>query len=38
MVYVLTDKWVLALKHRIARIQRTNPKKLNNKEGPSKDA
>ena len=37
-MYVLTDKWILAKKYRIPMIHPTDPKKLNKKEGPSKDA
>ena len=36
--YVLTDKWILAKKYRLLLIYPTDPKKLNKKEGPSKDA
>ena len=36
--YVLTDKWILAIKYRIPTIHSTDPNKLNRKEGPSKDA
>lgn len=35
--YVLTDKWILAIKYRIPMIHPTNPKKLNKNESPSKD-
>ena len=31
-------KWLLAKKYRIPMIHHTDPKKLNKKEGPSKDA
>jgi hypothetical protein len=37
MVYVLTDKWVLAIKYRIPMLYSTDPKKLNKKEAPRKD-
>ena len=30
--YVLTDKWILAIKYRIPMIHSTDPKKLNKKE------
>ena len=36
--YVLIDKWILAIKYRISILYPTNTKKLNKKEGPSKDA
>jgi hypothetical protein len=36
--YVLTNKWILAPKHRIPRIQPTDYKKFNKQKGPSKDA
>ena len=32
--YVLTDKWIFTIKHRILIIHPTDPKKLNKKEGP----
>ena len=35
--YVLTDKWILAIKYRIP-IHPTDPNMLNKKEGPNKDA
>lgn len=34
--YVLTDKWILAIKYRIPMIQLTYYKTLNKKEGPRK--
>jgi hypothetical protein len=36
--YVLTDKWILALKYMILMIHPTKPTKLNKKKGPRKDA
>ena len=36
--YVLTDKWILAKKYRIPRIQCTEFKKVNKLKGPSDDA
>jgi hypothetical protein len=36
--YVLTYKWTLDMKSRINTLQSTDPKKLNNKEGPREDA
>jgi len=35
---MLTYKWILAIKYRIMMLQSTDPKKLNNKEDPRKDA
>jgi hypothetical protein len=35
--YVLTDKWILAIKYRIPTLHSTEPKKLNKKAGPSED-
>ena len=37
MLHVLTEKYIV-IKYRIAMIHPTDPKKLNKKEGPSKDA
>jgi hypothetical protein len=34
----LTYNWVLAIKYRMPMLYSTDPKKLNKKEGPSKDA
>ena len=36
--YVLTYKWILVIKYRIPMLQFTDPKKLNNEEGPREDA
>jgi hypothetical protein len=36
--YILTDKWILAIKYKIPMIYPTDPKTLNKREGPSKDA
>ena len=36
--YVLTYKWILAIKYRITILQSIDPKKPNNKKGPRKDA
>jgi hypothetical protein len=36
--YVLTDRWILAIKYRIPMLHSTEPKKQNKKEGPSVDA
>ena len=36
--YVLTGKWILAVKHMVPMIHPTDPKKLNKKEGPSEDS
>jgi hypothetical protein len=36
--HVLTDKWTLAIKYRIAMLQSTDPKKPSNKEGPREGA
>jgi hypothetical protein len=36
-LYVLTDKWVLAKKHRILRMQLTDCKKYNKQKGSSED-
>jgi hypothetical protein len=33
--YALTDKWILAKKYRIPRIQPIDPKKYNKLKGPS---
>ena len=35
--YVFTNKWILAKKYRIPRIQSTDLKKLNSSKGPSED-
>ena len=36
--YLLTFKWILAIKYRIPMLYSTDLKKLNKKEGTSKDA
>jgi hypothetical protein len=36
-MYVLTYKWIVVKKYRIPMLHFTDPKKLNKKEGPSKD-
>jgi hypothetical protein len=36
--YVLTNKWILAKKYRISRIQSIELKKVNRPKGPSEDA
>ena len=36
--YVLTYKWMLAIKYRITMLQSTDPKKLSSQEGPKEDA
>jgi hypothetical protein len=36
--YVLNDKYILAKKYRISRIQLTYHKKFNKQKGPSEDA
>jgi hypothetical protein len=36
-LYVLTYKWLLAIKYRIPMLHSTDPKKINKKEGISKD-
>ena len=33
--YILTDKWLLAIKYRIPKIQPTDPKKCNKQKCPS---
>ena len=38
LLHVLTEKWIVVIKYRIAMIHLTDPKKLNKKEGSSKDA
>jgi hypothetical protein len=35
--YVLTDKWVLAIKYSIPMLKLTDPKKLNKKKSPGED-
>jgi len=37
-MYVLKYKWILAINYRMPLLPSTNPKKLNNKEGPREDA
>jgi hypothetical protein len=37
-MYSLVNKWILAIKYRIPMLYSTDPKKLNKKEGQSKDA
>jgi hypothetical protein len=34
--YILTDKWIFAIKYRISTIHSTYPTKLNKKEGPTR--
>ena len=36
-IYVLTYKWILAVKYRINMLQSTDSKKLSNKEGPREE-
>ena len=36
--YALTYKWIVTIKYRIPILHSTDPKKLNKKKGPSKDA
>ena len=36
--YVHIYKWALAIQYRVTTLQSTDPKKLNNKDGPKEDA
>jgi hypothetical protein len=36
-IYVLTYKWILAVKYRINMLQSIDSKKLSNKEGPREE-
>ena len=36
--YILSYKWILVIKYMIPMIHSMDPKMLNKKEGPSKDA
>ena len=37
-LYVLTYRWILAIKYKIPMLHSTDPKKLNKKEGTKEDA